>query len=206
MVNELTESLDFDYKIIQEGNEEDGQKKVTKLRGLFQQGGIKNGNGRLYPTSILETAVKINQDKVGERHMLGELDHPTDGKIHLEKVSHLITGLNISENGRVEGELEVFDGPLENGGTPAGQILGSFIKRGVKLGISSRGFGSTKQVNGVNEVQNDYKLITFDIVSDPSTPEAYPTAVFEGQEVDSWNLEKKETKKFSDLLKENLED
>ena len=206
MSQELTESFDFDYKIIEEGSEDNGEKKLTKLRGLFQQGGIKNGNGRVYPTSILEAAVKANIEKVEERHMLGELDHPTDGKIHLEKVSHVVTGLGMTQEGRVEGELEVFDGPIEDGGTPAGQILGSFIKRGVKLGISSRGFGSTKQVNGVNEVQNDYKLITFDIVSDPSTPDAYPTAVFEDQEVDSWEIEKKETRKFSELLEENLED
>jgi hypothetical protein len=206
MSNELTESFDFDYKIIQEDSENNEGKKLTKLRGLFQQGGVKNGNGRVYPTNILEAAVKSNLKKVEERHMLGELDHPSDGKIHLEKVSHVVTGLNMSPEGRLEGELEVFDGPIEEGGTPAGQILGSFIKRGVKLGISSRGFGSTKQINGVNEVQNDYKLITFDIVSDPSTPDAYPTPVFEDQEVDSWKLEKKETKKFSELLQENLED
>jgi hypothetical protein len=205
MSNELTEALDFDYKLIQEEGSEDGR-KTTRLRGLFQQGGVKNGNGRVYPTSILEAAISSNMDKVKNRHMLGELDHPSDGKIHLEKVSHVVTDLNMTSDGKVEGELEVFDGPIEEGGTPAGQILGSFIKRGVRLGISSRGFGSTKQVNGTNEVQNDYKLITFDIVSDPSTPNAYPSPVFEGQESDSWELEKENKTRFSELLEENLED
>jgi hypothetical protein len=197
----LQEMQIFEYSINEEVK--DNQKK-TYLRGLFQHAGAKNGNSRVYPYSILESAIKTNQEKLSKRQMLGELDHPKEGKIHLDKVSHCITKLQLQEDGKVLGEAEVFDGPDESGGTPSGRILGSLIKRKVLLGISSRGFGTTKNVNGVNEVQNDFKLITFDIVSDPSTVNAYPEAVFEEKNI--WCHEEKTTKNISELIQENLED
>lgn len=202
----LTEYIDFKYNIITEDRPEGGPKK-TMLKGLFQHGDIRNGNGRSYPRPILEREINKNSPKVKDRNMLGELDHPTEGKIHLDKVSHVITELNMVDDGKVLGSLEVFDGPDELGGTPKGRILGSLIKRGIKLGISSRGFGSTKTIGDVNEVQDDFKLITFDIVADPSTPGAYPEAVYEDKdpETDGWVREQKETIPFDKLLKENLE-
>jgi hypothetical protein len=135
-----------------------------------------NGNRRVYPRGILESAIQSTAQVVSEGRMLGELDHPDDAKIHLDKVSHKITKLDLDPtNGWVMGEAEVLQ-------TPAGKILESLIKSGVKLGISSRGFGSVKDRNGLNEVQEDFKLVTFDIVSDPSTPGAFPNAVYEHKE------------------------
>jgi hypothetical protein len=168
----LQEVEQFSYEV-QELNE-DGMPKKFKLRGIFQKGDTPNGNGRSYPGAVLESAVTSVQNVVTEGRMLGELDHPADAKIHLDKVSHKITKLQM-ENGTVMGEAEVLQ-------TPAGKILESLLKSGVKLGISSRGFGSTKEVNGLHEVQDDYKLVTFDIVSDPSTPGAFPDPVYEHKE------------------------
>lgn len=203
----LTEFIDFPYQVISEQVEEDGKKK-TYLRGLFQHAGVRNGNGRVYPAPVLEKEINKNLDKISKRNMLGELDHPTEGKIHLDKVSHCVTDLKMEEDGKVTGAVEVFDGPDEQGGTPNGRILGSLIRRGVQLGISSRGFGSTEKNGDITEVQDDFKLITFDIVADPSTPNAYPSAVYEERnyEADGWYKEEKDAKAFSDILNENLED
>jgi len=203
----LTEFQDFSYDVLSEQAEKDGRKK-TYLRGLFQHAGVRNGNGRVYPAPILEREIQKNKEKIEKRNMLGELDHPTEGKIHLEKVSHCVTELDIETDGKVMGAVEIFDGSDEEGGTPKGRILGSLIKRGIQLGISSRGFGTTKETDDVNEVQDDFKLITFDIVADPSTPDAYPSAVYEerNSETEGWYKEEKDTKSFSKILNENLED
>lgn len=207
MAQLLTEFQDFSYQVVSEAIEKGGREK-TYLRGLFQHAGVQNGNGRSYPATILEREINKNKDKIGKRNMLGELDHPTEGKIHLDKVSHCVTELNMHEDGKVIGSVEVFDGKDEEGGTPSGRILGSLINRRVQLGISSRGFGSTKDDGDVNEVQDDYKLITFDIVADPSTPNAYPSAVYEENnfKTDGWYKEEKGTKTFSEILNENLEE
>lgn len=204
--NLLTEFQDFSYEVLTEERPNGGPKK-TMLKGLFQHGDIRNGNGRIYPRPILEREINKNIEKVKTRNMLGELDHPTEGKIHLDKVSHVITELNVQTDGRVIGSLEVFDGPDELGGTPKGRILGSLIRRNIKLGISSRGFGTTKENGDVNEVQDDFRLITFDIVADPSTPGAYPSAVYEEKNIQGWMSEPlppPPTKAFSDVLKESL--
>jgi len=171
--NILQEFNEFSYEI-QELNE-DGQPKKFRLKGIFQKSDTPNGNRRVYPRGILESAIKSTAQSVSEGRMLGELDHPDDAKIHLDKVSHKITKLQMDPSGIMYGEAEVLS-------TPAGKILESLIKSGVKLGISSRGFGSVKDNNGLNEVQEDFKLVTFDIVSDPSTPGAYPNAVYESKE------------------------
>lgn len=168
----LQEVEQLNYEI--EELNESGIPKKFKLKGIFQQGDTPNGNHRSYPSPVLEGAVNSVTKIVEEGRMLGELDHPADAKIHLDKVSHKITKLKMDGN-KVYGEAEVLQ-------TPAGKILESLIKSGVKLGISSRGFGSTKEVNGLQEVQDDYKLVTFDIVSDPSTPGAFPNAVYEHKE------------------------
>lgn len=172
--NLLQEVNELDYTI--EELNEDGQPKKLKLRGIYQKSDTPNGNGRTYPKSVLEAAISKVKPAVEGRRMVGELDHPADAKVHLDKVSHIITHLDINESGEVIGEAEVL-------GTPAGVILKELLKGGVKLGISSRGFGSTKAAaGGLQEVQDDYKLVTFDIVSDPSTPGAFPQAVYEHNE------------------------
>jgi len=202
--NIIQEFQDFPYQILTEDSG-DG-KKTTKLRGLLQHAGVPNGNKRVYPRPILEREITRNSEKIKNRQMLGELDHPPEGKIHLDKVSHCITDLNMETDGKINGVVEVFDGADEEGGTPQGRILGSLIRRGVRLGISSRGFGSVKKSGEVSEVQDDYKLITFDIVSDPSTPNAYPSAVYEHNEADGWMKEENDSINIADILSETLED
>lgn len=172
--NLLQEYNEFSYTL-EELNEE-GKPKKFKLKGVFQKSDTPNGNKRVYPRQVLEGAIQSVSSIVSEGRMLGELDHPDDAKIHLDKVSHKVTKLYMNNDGTVFGEAEVLN-------TPAGKILESLLQSGVKLGISSRGFGSTKESsNGLHEVQNDYKLVTFDIVSDPSTPGAFPNAVYEHNE------------------------
>lgn len=174
-MQELREVEQLDYEV-KELNES-GMPKKFKLRGVFQKGDTPNGNRRSYPGQVLESAVNNVKTIVEEGRMLGELDHPDDAKIHLDKVSHKVTKLEMRD-GTVIGEAEVLQ-------TPAGKILESLIKSGVKLGISSRGFGSTKEVGGLHEVQDDYKLVTFDIVSDPSTPGAFPDPVYESKNLET---------------------
>jgi hypothetical protein len=171
--NILQEVNQFNYSY--EELNEDGKTKSFKLKGTFQFANKANGNGRVYPGPVLEGALSEVKTIVEEGRMLGELDHPTDAKIHLDKVSHKITKLEMRPTGEMYGEATVLP-------TPAGKILESLLRSGVKLGVSSRGFGSTKEANGLQEVQSDYKLVTFDIVSDPSTPGAFPQPVYEAKE------------------------
>lgn len=196
----LQETSTLDYQI--EELNEDGMPKKYRLKGIFQKADTPNGNGRSYPGSVLEAAVTSTAPTVSEGRMLGELDHPADAKIHLDKVSHKVTKLELKPDGSVYGEAEVLQ-------TPAGKILESLIKSGVKLGISSRGFGSTKEVNGLQEVQDDYKLVTFDIVSDPSTPGAFPNAVYENKDykIDPAKVDESEVvTNLEFLLEETLEE
>lgn len=199
--NILQEYNEFAYEV-QELNE-DGMPKKFRLKGIFQKSDTPNGNGRVYPKRILESALQSTAQAVSEGRMLGELDHPDDAKIHLDKVSHKITKLEINPtNGFMMGEAEVL-------ATPAGKILEGLIKSGVKLGISSRGFGSVKQINGLNEVQEDFKLVTFDMVSDPSTPGAFPNAVYEHKEEGQVSVEEADedyVTNLSFLVEEILEE
>lgn len=173
-MNILQEMNEFSY-VLEELNE-DGVPKKLKIKGRFGLAGAANGNRRIYPENVLGEAVNRVQSMVSEKRMLGELDHPADAKIHLDKVSHVITKLEMRQNGEVYGEAEVLP-------TAQGKILESLLKSGVKLGISSRGFGSTRDSsNGLQEVQGDYRLVTFDIVSDPSAPGAFPNPVYESKE------------------------
>jgi len=173
-MNILQEMNEFSYSL--EELNEDGNPKKLKIKGRFGLAGAGNGNNRLYPESVLGEAVNMVQKMVVEKRMLGELDHPADAKIHLDKVSHVVTKLEMKPNGEVYGEAEVLP-------TAPGKILEALLRSGVKLGISSRGFGSTKDnAQGLQEVQSDYRLVTFDIVSDPSAPGAFPNPVYESKE------------------------
>lgn len=174
MENMLQEMNEFSYSL--EELNEDGMPKKLKIKGRFGLAGAVNGNHRVYPMPVLGEAVNTVQKMVTEKRMLGELDHPADAKIHLDKVSHVITKLEMRPDGEVYGEAEVL--PTANG-----KILESLLRSGVKLGISSRGFGTTRDTaEGLQEVQNDYRLVTFDIVSDPSAPGAFPNPVYESKE------------------------
>lgn len=152
-------------KVINEGTKENPK---IKLKGRFQRCDEQNKNGRLYPRKILESQVNALQDKISERSLVGALDHPANTEILLSQASHVITGLKVEKNGDVIGECEILS-------TPSGKIVQALINDGVKIGISSRGVGTLSEAeSGAKVVNDDFKLITFDLVSDPSTKGAYP--------------------------------
>lgn len=135
------------------------------LTGLMQEGGVLNGNGRMYPPKILIREMKNYKKLVKERRALGELDHPDDSVINLKNASHLVTEI-WNEGNKIMGKIEVLN-------TPSGKVLKELVNAGVKLGISSRGLGSIKEEKGKTMVEDDYQLICFDMVSEPSTPDAF---------------------------------
>ena len=138
---------------------------VMYLSGRMQTCEKKNGNGRVYPCKVLQKEIKNYQNVIKDNRALGELDHPDDSVINLRNVSHIVTDM-WWEGNDVMGKIKILD-------TPSGRILKDLINAGVKLGISSRGMGSVKESMGNTVVQEDFELICFDIVSEPSTPNAY---------------------------------
>ena len=135
------------------------------LTGVMQRADAQNGNGRVYPSAILEREMNNYSKLVKERRALGELDHPDDSVINLKNASHLVTEIWWDE-GAVMGKIQVLN-------TPSGQVLKELVNAGVKLGISSRGMGSVHEANGVTIVEDDFQLICFDMVSEPSTVGAF---------------------------------
>ena len=149
----------------------DGNKRqVLRMGGRFQFGGKPNANNRIYDTPILRTAVGEIQEDIEGRRVLGELDHPADAKIHLDRVSHLVTKLYM-EGDEVFGEIEIL------GGTPMGDILKALTNNGVTIGISSRGVGDMDTVTESGqeflEVLPGYTFVTFDVVAEPSVEGSY---------------------------------
>ncbi|MBO66888.1 MAG: primosomal protein [Acidiferrobacteraceae bacterium] len=143
------------------------------LSGKLQEAEIQNGNGRVYPQKVLMREMKNYQKIIKENRSVGELDHPDDSVINLKNASHLVTEV-WWDNNSVMGKIKVLD-------TPSGNILRSLCEGGVQLGISSRGLGSvTESQGGQVTVNDDFQLICFDIVSEPSTPGAY-MALSEGK-------------------------
>ena len=142
------------------------------LTGKLQQAEVQNGNGRVYPLPVLQREVKRYKDIVDDRRALGELDHPDSSIINLANVSHMITEVWM-DGPSVMGKCKVLD-------TPSGQILRALVDSGVKIGISSRGMGSVSERMGKTIVEDDFQLICFDIVSEPSTPNAF-MALSEGR-------------------------
>jgi hypothetical protein len=135
------------------------------LSGKLQEADIQNGNGRIYPYRVLTREVNNYQKLVKERRALGELDHPDDSIINLKNASHMVTDVWM-ENKAVMGKVKVLD-------TPSGNILRGLVNSGAQLGISSRGMGSVSEAQGQTIVEDDFQLICFDFVSEPSTPGAY---------------------------------
>jgi len=151
--------------VLTEGEARKMQDGAVFLVGICQRAGVKNGNGRVYPRNVLQREVENYQKAVHERRSLGELDHPDDSVINLKNASHLVTKM-WWDGDNVMGKIEVLD-------TPSGRILKDLLKSGIKLGISSRGMGSVKESMGNLTVEDDFQLICFDMVSEPSTPGAY---------------------------------
>lgn len=155
--------------------------KNLKIRGIFQRADTKNHNGRIYPFSVLSKALSEAKESLESRNMFGELDHPKDQSptVQLKNVSHVITNLRFMGNDLL-GEAIVFDDPGP-AGTPSGRLLGALIRNNCTVGISSRGLGALDKSNYDNDVVQEFKLVTFDCVQDPSTQQAYVQAIAEGR-------------------------
>jgi len=135
------------------------------LSGKLQEAEVQNGNGRMYPHKVLTREVQNYKKIVAENRAVGELDHPDDSVVNLKNASHMVTDIWM-EDKSVMGKIKVLD-------TPSGNILRSLVDSGVQLGISSRGLGSVTEAQGSVTVNDDFQLICFDMVSEPSTPGAY---------------------------------
>jgi hypothetical protein len=156
-------ALKYTPDIVKESRALNGGKVL--LKGIIQRADTLNQNGRIYPRGILEREIINYQKFIRENRALGECDHPDTSVVELKNASHLIKEARM-EGDNVFGVVELLD-------TPSGKILQSLVESGVTLGISSRGVGSTRQQGSALIVQEDFQLICFDIVSEPSTPGAF---------------------------------
>jgi hypothetical protein len=168
----ISENIEQPIRVLTEAN---GDKKNLYIEGVFMQAEQQNKNGRVYPCSILVNEVaRYTEHYIKQNRALGELGHPEGPNVNAERVSHLITSLKESGNDII-GKAKILP-------TPYGKIVENFLDNGVKLGVSSRGMGSLKEVNGVNVVQEDFMLATIDIVTDPSAPGAFVNGIMEGKQ------------------------
>ena len=166
----LKEHLTFDRASMEVLSEGEGNKKSLYMKGIFIQGGVRNANERVYPVSEIESAVNALNEQVTEGYsVLGEVDHPDDLKINLDRVSHMITQMWM-DGANGFGKLKILP-------TPMGELVSTMLQSGVKLGVSSRGSGN---VNDANGHVSDFEIVTVDIVAQPSAPNAYPKAIYEG--------------------------
>jgi len=172
------EIFDYSPSMIKESREKNEGKILMK--GILQKADTLNQNGRIYPIEVLQREVRNYQKFIVENRALGELDHPDSSVVNLKNVSHIVREAYL-ENGVVYGTVEILD-------TPSGKILQSLVESGVKLGISSRGVGSTKKQGDYFVVQDDFQLICWDYVSEPSTPGAFMLP--EGRRIESSELQK----------------
>jgi len=144
--------------------------KSLYMKGIIIQGGIRNQNQRVYPVREIERAIRTMQDQLkNDYSILGELNHPQDLNINLDRVSHTITDVWMNGNDGY-GKLKILP-------TPLGNIAKTLLESGVKIGVSSRGSGNVKE-DGSGEV-SDFEIITVDIVAQPSAPSAYPEPIYE---------------------------
>jgi hypothetical protein len=149
--------------------ESSNEGKDLYMKGICIQGNVKNANQRVYPTSEINKAVsKISDTIAGGQSVLGEVDHPEDLKINLDRVSHMLTSMYMDgHNGY--GKLKILP-------TPMGKLVETMLQSGVKLGVSSRGSGNVDETTGN---VSDFDIITVDVVAQPSAPNAYPTPIYE---------------------------
>jgi hypothetical protein len=166
----LKENLTFDRAGMVVESTDEGNGKSLYMKGIFIQGGVKNANERVYPVSEIESAVgTLNEQITSGYSVLGEVDHPDDLKINLDRVSHMITSMWM-DGANGFGKLKILP-------TPMGQLVKTMLESGVKLGVSSRGSGN---VNDLDGRVSDFEIVTVDIVAQPSAPNAYPKAIYEG--------------------------
>ena len=167
----LRENLTFkDANVVYEATENSHGGKDLYMKGICIQGGVENANKRVYPVSEITNAVTTINEQIKEGNsVLGEVDHPDDLKINLDRVSHMIESMWMNgPNGY--GKLKILE-------TPMGQLVKTMIQGGVKLGVSSRGSGNVNESTGKVA---DFEIVTVDVVAQPSAPNAYPVAIYEG--------------------------
>lgn len=169
------DEFEYDSSLIKEQRER-GDKIL--LKGILQKAETLNQNGRIYPQQVLEREVRNYQKFISENRALGELDHPDSSVINLKNVSHLIKEAYMKDS-IVYGTIEIL-------GTPSGKILRDLLEANVKLGISSRGVGSVQKQGDYHIVQDDFQLICWDMVSEPSTPGAFMLP--EGKKITGYDL------------------
>jgi len=164
----LREHLTFDQARMVTETANDG--KDLFMKGICIQGGVKNANDRVYPVAEISNAVTQINDQITEGHsVLGEVDHPDDLKVNLDRVSHMVESMWM-DGANGFGKLKILP-------TPMGQLVKTMLESGVKLGVSSRGSGNVQESSG--DV-SDFEIVTVDIVAQPSAPGAYPKAIYEG--------------------------
>jgi hypothetical protein len=192
LIKEVTEEI----KYISELNEETG-KKSHFIEGVFLQSNLKNRNGRMYPKEVMQKEVaRYTKESIEKKRAYGELGHPDGPTVNLDRVSHMIVGLKEDGDNYI-GRAKILD-------TPMGRIVKELIDEGASLGVSSRGLGSLKERNGINEVQEDFMLATAaDIVADPSAPDAYVQGIMENKE---WTFvngiwQEKELEESKDMIR-----
>jgi hypothetical protein len=170
----LVESIDNPIQLLTEVTE--GTQKSYFIEGIYLQSGIKNNNGREYPFDIMKNEVdRYRREVIDTNRAIGELGHPPNPEINPERASHKIISL-IEDGNNFIGKALILD-------TPQGRIVEGLLKANISLGVSSRGLGSLKEVNGNKYVCDDFTLITAaDIVYDPSAPDAFVTALMESKE------------------------
>ena len=169
----ITEEIQDAKYIVEEGP---NGKKNYAIKGIFMQADVKNRNGRVYPSEILQReVVRYNREFINKNRAFGELGHPEGPTVNLERVSHMVKAL-YPDGKNFLGEAKVLD-------TPYGKIVKNLIDEGARLGVSSRGMGTLYQKNGANYVKDDFYLATAaDIVADPSAPDAFVEGIMEGKE------------------------
>lgn len=157
-------AVDYNPTLLKEEREKNGK---LFLSGVIQRADVKNQNKRIYPFNILKREMENYSKAVKESRAVGELDHPESSTVSLKNVSHVLREFSW-DGTTVLGRIEVLNS------LPMGKILEGLVESGVRIGISSRGVGSTESTNeGTDVVNSDYQIITFDVVSEPSTPGAY---------------------------------
>lgn len=169
----IAEYTDHKLEVLTEKTQSGGKRHF--IEGVFMQSEAKNRNGRIYPKAIMEKAVdRYVTEQVKTGRAVGELNHPEGPTINLDKVSHIIEGLDWKGND-VVGKARILE-------TPMGNIVKGLLDGGVRLGVSTRGMGSLEEKNGVMYVKDDFYLSTVDIVQDPSAPTAFVNGIMEGVE------------------------
>ena len=195
----LREHLTFDQARMVTETDNDG--KDLFMKGICIQGGVKNANKRVYPVNEIQDAVSTLNEQINQgMSVLGEVDHPDDLKINLDRVSHMVTEMWMDgPNGY--GKMKILP-------TPMGNLVKTMLESGVKLGVSSRGSGNVTESSG--DV-SEFEIVTIDVVAQPSAPDAYPTAIYEGllnmrggQQLLGVAAEVRENQKAQKYLKEGI--